>query len=198
MSPGALKGWGSKVSEKELKNKTLREFLTPKAEFSEDDASVILISKENRSIVGQKGNRTVLRLPKGPESYSASFSFGHPRMHREVESERMLANIHGTFYEVPFWIVGQAPLYTKMRPVSTHNKQISDFTTWNGLLVLAGLKSNTSPSSRIFNSTDGKTSFGSEELMNSGNLENLLEWWTMEKFPCKSRGSLGFLPDDGI
>ena len=23
-----------------------------------------------------------------------------------------------------------------MRPVSTHNKQISDFTTWNGLLVL--------------------------------------------------------------
>ena len=171
MSPGALKGWGSKVSEKELKNKTLREFLTPKAEFSEDDASVILISKENRSIVGQKGNRTVLRLPKGPESYSRSFSFGHPRMHREVESERMLANIHGTFYEVPFWIVGQAPLYTKMRPVSTHNKQISDFTTWNGLLVLAGLKSNTSTSSRIFNSTDGKTSLwfgGIDELWKFG------------------------------
>ena len=53
-------------------------------------------------------------------------------MHGEVESERMLANIHGTFYEVPFWIVGQAPLYTKMRPVSTPNKQISDFTIWNG------------------------------------------------------------------
>jgi hypothetical protein len=158
MSPGALKGWGSKVSEKELKNKTLREFLTPKAEFSEDDASVILISKENRSIVGQKGNRTVLRLPKGPSAYNKPFSFGHPRMHREVESERMLANIHGTFYEVPFWIVGQAPLYTKMRPVCTHHKQISDFTTWNGLLVLSGLKTNASRSSRIFNSPDGKTS----------------------------------------
>ena len=171
MSPGALKGWGSKVSEKELKSKTLREFLTPQVEFSEDDASVILISRENRSIVGQKGNRTVLRLPKGPESYSGSFSFGHQRIHREVESERMLANIHGTFYEVPFWIVGQAPLYTKMRPVSTHNKQISDFTTWNGLLVLAGTKSRSTPSARIFKSPDEETALwfgGIDELWKFG------------------------------
>ena len=158
MSPGALKGWGSKLNKKEMSEKTLREFLTPDMEFSVDEASVILISKENRSIVGQKGNRTVLRLPKGPSAFNKSFSFGHPRMHREVESERMLANIHGTFYEVPFWIVGQAPLYTKMRPVCTHHKQISDFTTWNGLLVLSGLKTNASPSTRIFNSPDGKTS----------------------------------------
>ena len=166
MSPGALKGWGPKERET-----TLREFLTPQLEFSVDEASVILVSKENRSVVGQKGNRTVLRLPKGPESYNESFSFGHPRIHREVESERMLANIHGTFYEVPFWIVGQAPLYTKMRPVSTHNKQISDFTTWNGLLVLAGLKSNISSSNRIFNSPNRKTSLwfgGIDELWEFG------------------------------
>lgn len=158
MSPGALKGWGSKLNKKEMNEKTLREFLTPEMEFSVDEASVILISKENRSIVGQKGNRTVLRLPKGPSASNKPFSSGYPRMHREVESERMLANIHGTFYEVPFWIVGQAPLYTKMRPVCTHHKQISDFTTWNGLLVLSGLKTNASPSTRIFNSPDGKTS----------------------------------------
>jgi hypothetical protein len=158
MSPGALKGWGSKVSENEVKNKTLREFLTPKLEFSVDQASVILISKESRTIVGKKGNRTILRLPKGPSSYDQDFSFGHPRMHREVESERMLANIHGTFYEVPFWIVGQAPLYTKMRPISTHNTQISDFTTWNGLLVLAGLKPDSGLSARLFSSPDQKTS----------------------------------------
>ena len=158
MSPGALKGWGSKVSENEVKNKTLREFLSPKLEFSVDQASVILISKESRTIVGKKGNRTILRLPKGPSSYDQDFSFGHPRMHREVESERMLANIHGTFYEVPFWIVGQAPLYTKMRTISTHNKQISDFTTWNGLLVLAGLKPASGLSARLFSSPDQKTS----------------------------------------
>ena len=171
MSPGALKGWGSKVSENEVKNKTLREFLAPKLEFSVDQASVILISKESRTIVGKKGNRTVLRLPKGPSSYDKSFSFGHPRMHREVESERMLANIHGTFYEVPFWIVGQAPLYTKMRPISTHNKQISDFTTWNGLLVLAGLKPASGLSARLFSSPDQKTSLwfgGIDEIWKFG------------------------------
>ena len=88
ISPEASKRWGPKELEK-----TLREFLKPKMEFSVDEASVILISKENRSIVGQKGNRTVLRLPKGPSVYDNSLSFGHPRMHREVESERMLANI---------------------------------------------------------------------------------------------------------
>ena len=171
MSPGALKGWGSKVSENEVKNKTLREFLAPKLEFSVDQASVILISKESRTIVGKKGNRTVLRLPKGQSSYDKSFSFGHPRMHREVESERMLANIHGTFYEVPFWIVGQAPLYTKMRPISTHNKQISDFTTWNGLLVLAGLKPDSGLSARLFSSPDQKTSLwfgGIDEIWKFG------------------------------
>jgi hypothetical protein len=74
-----------------------------------------------------------------------------------VESERMMANIHGTFYEVPFWIVGQAPLYTKMRPVCTHNKQISDFTTWNGLLVLAGLKADAKASNHVYTTEDGQT-----------------------------------------
>jgi len=141
-----------------LGEQSLREFLTPHAEFSVDDASVILVSQENRSIVGQKGNRTVLRLPKGPAAYDQAFRFGHPRMHREVESERMMANIHGTFYEVPFWIVGQPALYTKMRPVSTHNRQISDFATWNGLLVLAGLKPDAEESDHVYRSWDDKTS----------------------------------------
>jgi hypothetical protein len=83
----------------------------------------------------------------------------------------MLANIHGTFYEVPFWIVGQAPLYTKMRPVSTHNKQISDFTTWNGLLVLAGTKVQSTRSARVFESPDEETSLwfgGIDELWKFG------------------------------
>lgn len=157
MSPPAKNGHGRSVTEEELGDKTLREFLTPHAEFSVDEASVILVSKENRSVVGRSGNRTVLRLPKGPAAFDKPFSFGHPRMHREVESERLMANIHGTFYEVPFWIVGQAPLYTKMRPVSTHNKQISDFATWNGLLVLAGLKADAEASSHVYKSDDGNT-----------------------------------------
>ncbi|MGB2560244.1 MAG: hypothetical protein ACPIG6_06585 [Akkermansiaceae bacterium] len=132
--------------------------LTVHPEFTVDEASVVLISKENRGLVGKQGNHTVLRLPKGPAAYDKPFSFGHPRMHREVESERLMANIHGTFYEVPLWTVGDAPLYTKMRPVCTHNRQISDFTTWNGLLVLAGLKADAQTSAHVYKSDDGKTS----------------------------------------
>ena len=172
MSPVVAKKLGERIGEKKFKKQSLRQFLLPKMEFKVDEASVILVSRENRSIVGKKGNYTVLRLPKGPDSYDQSFSFGHPRMHREVESERMIANIHGTFYEVPFWIVGQAPLYTKMRPVSTHNKQISDFTTWNGLLVLAGLQSGFSNGDpRVYSSHDKQTALwmgGIDELWKFG------------------------------
>lgn len=139
------------------KDQALEKKLTPHAEFTVDAASVILVSKENRKIVGRQGNRTVLRLPKGPAAFDQAFAFGHPRMHREVESERLMANIHGSFYEVPFWIVGQPPLYTKMRPVCTHNRQISDFTTWNGLLVLAGLKADAEASEHVYRSADGGT-----------------------------------------
>ena len=149
----------------------LKQKLTVHAEFQVDEASVILISKENRGIVGQSGNHTRLRLPKGPAAYDSPFEFGHPRMHREVESERMMANIHGTFYEVPFWVVGQAPLYTKMRPVCSHNKQISDFTTWNGLLVLAGLKPDAKASKHVYKSEDGQTALwfgGIDDLWSLG------------------------------
>jgi len=63
----------------------LREFLTPHAELSVDAASVILKSKEDRKIVGKQGKGIPLRLPKGNAAYDKSFSFGHPRMHREVD-----------------------------------------------------------------------------------------------------------------
>ena len=72
--------------------------------------------------------------------------------------------------------MGQAPLYTKMRPVSTHNKQISDFTTWNGLLVLAGLQSGFSNGDpRVYSSHDKQTALWMGELMSSGNLASRLE-----------------------
>lgn len=97
--------------------------------WSEDKASIILQAKNYR-----------LRLPKGNGSYSEILPSGTARSIREVESERELANIGGTFYEIPLFKVGQEPLYKMMRPVSTHRKQISDFNTWNGLLVLSGIK----------------------------------------------------------
>ena len=136
----------------------LKRKLTVKPEFSVDEASVILTSHEHRSIVGKKGRRTVLRLPKGSTTYDKAFASGNPRMHREIESERLMANIHGTFYEVPFRVVGQPALYTKMRPVCTHNKQITDFVTWNGLLVIAGLKADAKASAHVYKSKGTDTS----------------------------------------
>lgn len=112
--------------------------------WTEDDASVILHAKNYN-----------LRLPKGSSNYKSKFPSGTMRFKREVESERELANICGTFYELPLAFVGKEPLYKMMRPVSTHNKQISDFNTWNGLLVMSGVKKNAKASEHIYKSDDG-------------------------------------------
>jgi hypothetical protein len=119
----------------------LLEKLTPEPSYSVDEASVIIESEGRR-----------LRLPKSPHGL---FDAG-TREHREVESERLLANIQGTFYEVPFWIVGEPPLYTKMKPVASHNKQIMDFTTWRGLLVISGVKADAAVSEHVYRSKDGE------------------------------------------
>lgn len=100
----------------------------------EDSASVILQAKTYK-----------LRLPKGKGIY---FPNGYRNI-REVTSERLLANIHGSFYEVPLAEVGKEPLYKLMRPIATHNKQISDFNTWNGLLVMSGVKADVATSLHI-------------------------------------------------
>jgi len=106
----------------------LAELLAVEPEFSVDEASVI---------VNHQGQR--LRLPKGHAAFDQPFAFGYPRGLREVQSERHLANFHGTFYEVPLVLNGKPPALNLMRPVSSHNQQISDFCSWNGLLVLAGV-----------------------------------------------------------
>jgi hypothetical protein len=112
--------------------------------WEEDEASVILNAKVYR-----------LRLPKGSAKYNSKFHSGTTRIKREVESERELANICGTFYELPLKEVGKEPLYKMMRPISTHGKQISEFNTWNGLLVLTGVKENAEVSEHVYKSDDG-------------------------------------------
>jgi hypothetical protein len=111
--------------------------------WEEDKASVILKTKQG-----------ILRLPKGNKNYKTKLPSVTTRTIREVESERELANICGTFYEVPLFKVGQEPLYTMMRPVATHNKQISEYNTWNGLLVMSGVRENAEPSEHIYKSSD--------------------------------------------
>ncbi|WP_417745914.1 hypothetical protein [Rosistilla oblonga] len=117
----------------------LAELLAIEPEFHVDDASVVLTHN------GRK-----LRLPKGDAAFDAPFASGWPRGTREVESERHLANYHGTFYEIPLLFNGSPPIFELMRPVSSHSKQISDFCTWNGLLVLAGARSDAEPDGHVF------------------------------------------------
>lgn len=117
----------------------LAKTLAVEPEFEVDAASVIVRSGEFR-----------YRLPKGDEAYDKPFAFGWPRAVREVESERNLANIHGSFYEIPRSNYDAEPDWERMRPVASHSKQIHDFCTWQGLLVLSGVASEAKEDGNVF------------------------------------------------
>ncbi|MBM4093547.1 MAG: hypothetical protein FJ276_29685 [Planctomycetes bacterium] len=122
----------------------LREHLKVEPRFSVDDASVILVTSDGR-----------LRLPKGDSAYDAPFRSGWPRWDRELESERHLANIHGTFYEVPLETNSRPPVFRKLRPVASHRKRIADYCTWSGLLVLSGVRTGAESDGHVFASAKG-------------------------------------------
>ena len=75
------------------------------------------------------------RLPKGPEAFSTPTASGWPRAVREVVTERSLMNAGGTLYELPR---GESGGLAKIRPICTHHRQIFDFASWRGMLVLSG------------------------------------------------------------
>jgi hypothetical protein len=112
-----------------------------KPEFQVDAASVI-VEDENGTF----------RLPRTDARYDQPFAGGWPRGIREVESERYMANFHGTFYEIP----REAGL-TSIRPIATHEKQIMDFCTWRGLLVLSGTRIDAEPNGHYFTSLAQET-----------------------------------------
>ena len=132
---------------KDQPDEKLKKLLTVHPEFSVDEASVIV-----------KNYGKTIRLPKGDKIYDKPFKGGWPRAVRELESERELANIHGTFYELPLLsIIGREADFSKLRPVSSHSKQITDFATWNGLLVLAGVDLDAKNDEHVYKSKEGDT-----------------------------------------
>ena len=110
-------------------------------EFKEDDASIIV-----------EYGGTKVRLPKGDPAFSEPFDGVWPRGIREIESERFMMNIHGTFYEMP-----RAAGLNSLRPVATHTKRIIDYCTWRGMLVLSGVDSGAKNDEHIFRSGNNKT-----------------------------------------
>lgn len=112
--------------------------------FSVDEASVIITNKEGR-----------YRVPKG----NAAFDQPGPipmRALREVESERMIANLAGTFYEVPRSsenAAGKAE-WRNLKPLASHDSTITDFCSWRGLLVLAGTRADAAADGHFFKAAD--------------------------------------------
>jgi len=124
---------------------SLRKLLTkPTLEFEVDEASVV---------VRHRGVN--YRLPKGDAAFDRFGSATFVRVAREVESERELANLHGTFYELPLIKVGSPPLVDKLRPVASHRKKIYDFMTWRGLLLLSGVRADAPAGEHILKAEDG-------------------------------------------
>lgn len=148
---------------KPVKNDSILNLISQKLaikhpDFSVDNASVLIIDKE--------GNR--FRLPKG------SLAQNHPHLTpimrgiREVVTERSLLNSYGTFYELPRDYSGGI---AKIKPITTHNKVISDFCSWRGLMVISGNLKSAREDGHYFASTDKKTGlwFGAiDDLWNLG------------------------------
>ena len=62
-------------------------------------------------------------------------------------------NLHGTFYEVPRDDSGGL---AKARPIATHNRQIFDFASWRGMLVMSGVTDGAAAGGHSITSDDGK------------------------------------------
>lgn len=122
----------------------MRRIAAVETPFEVDDASVVLTDARGRRF----------RLPKGAPAFDEPWPAGWPRGVREAVSERYLANLHGTFYEVPRaeW---EEPDFQRLKPVASHRKRIADFCTWRGLLVLSGVAAGAAPDGHVFGSPEG-------------------------------------------
>ncbi|MBM4040588.1 MAG: hypothetical protein FJ290_18945 [Planctomycetes bacterium] len=103
------------------------------------------LSHDDASVIAKFRGKTY-RLPKGDAAFDAT---PWSRRLREVVTERYLLNALGLFYEVP------RDDFQGIRPISCHDKWISDFCTWRGLLVFSGVRSDAKPDGHCFVSPDG-------------------------------------------
>ncbi len=135
-------------------------------DFSIDDASAYL-TKDGKKY----------RLPKGHKAYAGPFEVGFPRGHREVVTERSLWNLAGSFYEIPRNISGGIPY---LKPICTHNRKITDFASYRGMLVLVGTNASSGEDGHYIKTEDGKAGlwFGNvDDLWRMGQPKGVGSTW---------------------
>lgn len=113
----------------------------PSGVLSEDAASVLYEDERGR-----------WRLPRAHGDWVSSGPLGRERVCREVCTERDLFNAGGIFYELPAENAGG---FAGLRPITTHARRITDFASYRGLLVLAGVEDD-ARGHRLVTSTDGQ------------------------------------------
>ncbi len=120
----------------------MHKLLDPQAIATADAASIIITTKDGR-----------LRLPRGNAEFS---ELPAARQIRELESERNLVNVGGTFFEAPRSTEnsGGKAEWKNLKPIASHNLAITDYCTWRGLLVIAGTADN-KPDGHYFKSAQG-------------------------------------------
>ncbi|MBP3558741.1 MAG: hypothetical protein J6K20_13710 [Thermoguttaceae bacterium] len=108
--------------------------------FSIDELSAVVVLNGNR-----------YRLPIGSDEAARGASPLPCRLDRETATERDLFHCAGTFYELPAQNAGG---FAKIRPIATDGRLIVDYVSYRGLLVLAGVVSQTVPNSTDNAATD--------------------------------------------
>jgi hypothetical protein len=104
------------------------------------NAPVWSIGWDKRSVLLQVrsgGAWHTYRLPKGSYTYDPSHGWftEWPRI-RDIGGGPLLLNMHGTFFDFPAKFA--AGMADGVRPIATHLHYTTDFTEWNGRVVLAG------------------------------------------------------------
>lgn len=81
------------------------------------------------------GKWLTYRLPKSAQTFDHAWHTEWMRI-RDAQTERMLMDLHGIFYELPVQTYGGHIL--PVRPISNHLRIVPDYAYWRGLFVMGG------------------------------------------------------------
>ncbi len=73
-------------------------------------------------------------LPKSSQSWDHAWNTEWMRI-RHAQTERLLMDVHGTFFELPTFAYGGH--ISGIRPICTHLRVVPDYCSWRGMFVMA-------------------------------------------------------------